>query len=346
MVVLCRLMVFLNAEPAAGMNKLFSVITPSFNQGDFLEETILSVRNQDYPFIEHIVIDGGSTDQSVSILEKHSEKLSYWISEKDKGQSDAINKGLKHATGDYIMWLNSDDVLLPGALKKAAECFANHPGVDMIHGKAILFGNHKKERIIGKKQEDLPFKYLAYIPFPQPASFFTKRLIEQTGLLDEQLHYAMDYELLVRAKLKSEVMFCDHLFSKYRLHSESKTHQHMLFAKEWNLVFSRFLNSISNNEQFVSLFKKYNLFQPTEIRYTHEKNFSESDIRKVSFYHAYVQLHQYYEEKQLSRCVELAGLCKALSPELYRTYKVGYIRNKSRLLNPGILSLFRRLTRS
>src|SRR5688572_2633651 len=115
-----------------------SIITPSYNQGEYIEKTILSVLEQNYPNLEYIIIDGGSTDNSTEIIRKYADRITYWISEPDKGQSDAINKGLKLATGDIVNWLNSDDYYEPGALFKVAEAF-NNPEVNVFAGRSHLF---------------------------------------------------------------------------------------------------------------------------------------------------------------------------------------------------------------
>ena len=126
-----------------------SIITPSFNQGPFLEETILSVLQQGYPNLEYIIIDGGSTDESVGIIKRYQDRLHYWVSEKDSGQSEALNKGLRRATGDIIGWLCSDDLYLPGTFEKVVRIFEQHPAAGMLHGRSILFGKGKKELIKG-----------------------------------------------------------------------------------------------------------------------------------------------------------------------------------------------------
>src|SRR4030066_2441490 len=114
-----------------------SVITPSYNQGQFIEETIISVIGQKYPELEYIIIDGGSTDNSTAIIRKYERDLAYWISEKDSGQSEALNKGFKKASGDIVCWINSDDLLLPGSLKIVAEYFWKHPDVMFINGNTL-----------------------------------------------------------------------------------------------------------------------------------------------------------------------------------------------------------------
>ncbi|MFN6040079.1 MAG: glycosyltransferase family 2 protein, partial [Bacteroidota bacterium] len=172
----------------------------------FIEETLVSVFNQTYQPIEYIVIDGGSTDGSQEIIKKYSDHINYWVSEKDNGQSDAINKGLLRSTGEIVCWLNSDDILLQDAIEKAIKFFEAEPSVDFIHGKSILFGDGKREKIIGDKINDLSLRYVSYIPFPQPSSFFRRKIIEETGLLKTDLHYGMDFELLARVALKYKIL--------------------------------------------------------------------------------------------------------------------------------------------
>ena len=219
-----------------------TVITPSFRQGHFIEATIRSVVEQSYPDIEFIVIDGGSEDGTIEVLRKYEHKITTWVSEKDSGQSAAINKGLKLATGDIITWLSSDDVYLPGALQKAATAFTNHPEAGLIHGSAELFGDGRRSKIIGNQLTNLPYRYFAGIPFPQPSSFFSRFALERGGLLDESLHFGMDYDLLLRIALQFPIVQIDELLSGYRLHPFSKTGSSQTgFAADWQKVFSRFV---------------------------------------------------------------------------------------------------------
>jgi len=206
------------------MEEKISVITPSFNQGEFLEKTILSVLEQDCPNIEYIVIDGGSTDNSVEIIRKYEKHLAYWVSEPDRGQSDAINKGFRRATGEIVTWLNSDDFYLPGAVKKVVDYFARHADVDFVYGDYYLAD--RQERILAKRKS-IPFDYniLLYDAnfICQPASFFRKSILDKIGLLDEKFHYLMDYEFFLRAacnKIKFELI--PEFLAAYRFHFTCK----------------------------------------------------------------------------------------------------------------------------
>lgn len=183
---------------------LVSIITPSFNQGKFLEQTITSVLDQDYPNIEYIVMDGGSTDNSVQILKKHANKLTFF-SQKDRGQSDAINKGLKLARGEIVAWINSDDFYLPGTIKSAVEILTQNDKI-FVYGK----GHHVDENGIFLEEyptEPFSLKRLAETCFIcQPATFWRREVFDSVGYLDENLHFAMDYEYWIRiAKFYGEL---------------------------------------------------------------------------------------------------------------------------------------------
>ena len=189
------------------MNPLprISVITPSFNQAPFLERTITSVVAQDYPNLEYIIIDGGSTDSSVEIIQRHANHLTYWVSERDRGQGHAINKGLERATGDIIAYLNSDDYYLPGALHLVGEFFTKHPDVDLFHGRCRFVdaaGNKIGDRFgsITSYEEilDLWNVWWKERNFVQPEVFWAKRIADRIGGFREDLHWVMDYEYWVR----------------------------------------------------------------------------------------------------------------------------------------------------
>ena len=326
------------------MSLRFTVITPSYNQGKFLEETILSVAGQEYKNIEHFVIDGESRDNSVEIIKRHENKLAWWVSEKDNGQTHAINKGLKKSTGDIIIWLNSDDVLLPGAIKKAATFFKENPKADFIHGKSILFGEGKKDKVIGQRKKDFKVRYLAYIPFPQPSSFFRKNIIDETGLLDESLHFGMDYELLVRTALSYNIQFCDEIFSKYRLHPDSKTNHQLKFSKEWNIIFSRVLNSFDGTEKLIEKFRQLGFYTENQRKYEVNNKFSYYQIEKSFLYHLLITMHIHYDNLELKKVKEISSTIKSVSSTFYKQHQIGSIKLRSTLLKRNLISMMRILT--
>lgn len=206
---------------------LISVVTPSFNQKDYIEETIQSVLTQDYPNWEHIVVDGGSTDGTLDVLGRYRHLR--WISEKDRGQGDAVNKGFRMARGEILGWLNSDDTYRPGALSIAAR------ELDQSHGRHIVMGrceftdeNGKATGIFhpcaysGRKRLIQVWKGHS---IPQPSVFFRREVLERCGDIDVSLHYALDYDLFLRFAEHYWFHTVDEVFSTYRLQPESKTVQ-------------------------------------------------------------------------------------------------------------------------
>ena len=199
----------------------FSIVTPSLNQGPYIQETMESVLSQEGDFeIEYFVIDGGSSDGSVELIRQCAEKVSSgnrparcrgitmeWISEKDHGQSEAINKGLRRATGDFVGYLNSDDLYFPGALARAAEAFADQPEADFIHGDGIFIDENSQMKWAWQSRpydyrllSTFDFLYNRFTNFiVQQATFWRKAVLAKIGLLDESFHFAMDVEYWVRA---------------------------------------------------------------------------------------------------------------------------------------------------
>ena len=205
-----------------------TVITPSYNQGQFIQATIESVLEQDYPDLEYIVMDGGSKDQTVDVLKAYDGRVR-WVSEEDRGQSHAINKGLRRATGDVIAFLNSDDVYESGALIRVGHFFAEHPEAQWVTGKCCTVdqdGNEIRKAITAYKNfwlrvgSQTALTVLNYIS--QPATFWTRELVETVGDFDERWHYAMDYDYWLRARRHFKLWFLAESLASFRVHPSSK----------------------------------------------------------------------------------------------------------------------------
>lgn len=200
-----------------------TIVTPSFNQGKYLEATILSVLNQDYPNIEYIVIDGGSTDGSVDVIKRYQDRLAYWISEPDRGQSHAINKGFERASGQIFNWLNSDDLLMPSAVKIAVHYLIEKPDVGMVYGdRTIIDGKGNFLRLLELPSFN-PKTLLYNLKIPQETAFIRRRCWFEVGGVDEKLTYCMDYDLWIKLNKVTRVYHIPFVLGVYRTHSAAKS---------------------------------------------------------------------------------------------------------------------------
>ncbi len=201
-----------------------SIVTPSYNQGEFIEEAIRSVLLQGYPNLEYIVMDGGSTDNSVEIIEKYSPWLAYWVSEEDRGQSHAINKGFTLATGEIMGWLNSDDVYQKGAIGVVARELTDKEGTMLVGASIITDGPDKLSGSLDFRRP--AWEEMAYDArtFPQPSTFWTYDLGALTGPVNEDLYFAMDYEFFLRMRMHTrELITVDTVLSYARTHPQQKS---------------------------------------------------------------------------------------------------------------------------
>lgn len=201
---------------------LVSIITPSFNQAAFLEQTMRSVLEQEYPRIEYLVVDGASTDNSVDIIKKYESKLAWWVSEKDSGQADAINKGFARATGEVIAWLNSDDYYLAGAVGAAVKIFEEHPEVVLVYGNMLAVDEDGKTfNTLNYKQltlEDL----LCFQIIGQPAVFMRRSALQAAGKLHPTFHFMLDHHLWIRIAQQGEILHVNQTWAAARYHAEAK----------------------------------------------------------------------------------------------------------------------------
>ena len=206
-----------------------SIVTPSFNQGQFIEQTIRSVLDQNYPNLEYIIIDGGSTDETVEIIKKYEQHLAYWISESDKGQTDAINKGFAKCTGEIFNWINSDDYYEPGVFYRLAQLFANNPSLNVVGGREWGFkDNHPTDKILhpGSVIDKDVFETIRIGIIDQPCTFFKRDKIQHAFPLDVSLKYVMDRQMWWSYLLKygqDNILKTAEIFTWFRLHSQSKS---------------------------------------------------------------------------------------------------------------------------
>lgn len=224
------------------MAPTISIVTPSYQQGQFIEQAIDSVCAQNYPGTEHIVFDGGSSDGTVDILRRRHNDLGLWVSERDNGQSHALNKGFQRATGEIVGWLNADDYYTSGTFSKVARVFSEHPEIDVIYGDYDWVDGHGA--LITHRKEipfDLNILIFVFCYIPTTTTFFRRRLLNQVHGIDETLRYVMDLDFFIRLAISGARFY--HLaetLAAFRWHGESKSQaQTDLQWKEWREILSR-----------------------------------------------------------------------------------------------------------
>ena len=258
-----------------------TIVTPSYNQGEFIRETIESVLNQTYDNIEYIVMDGGSTDNTVEILRSYGDRI-IWRSEKDGGQADAVNKGIRIAKGEIIGWLNSDDTYYPDAVEKAVQTLLDHPDVDMVYGEGFYIDKDSREtqRYATKLFDHKSLASECMIC--QPTAFFTKEIVEKVGLLRADLQLCMDYELWMRISKEGKVLYVPYLMATSRMYEDNKTmsrrsevyrevcrevkHHYGYVPHTWLLGYAMYLKEMKPRRRvklcYGALFLKYNYNRP------------------------------------------------------------------------------------
>jgi glycosyltransferase involved in cell wall biosynthesis len=218
-----------------------TIVTPSFNQGRFIRETIESVLNQNYPNIEYWIIDGGSTDETIDILKSYGDRIN-WISEKDEGQADAVNKGILRAKGSILGWLNSDDTYLDGAISHAVNFMKENPEADMVYGEGFFIDT--KSNIIDRyNTEKFDRKRLAErCIICQPTAFFTKNIVDKVGLLDKRLDLCMDYELWMKIAGKGDIKYTSKYLATSRMYLENKTNSRKndVYKEACSIIFKHY----------------------------------------------------------------------------------------------------------
>jgi glycosyltransferase involved in cell wall biosynthesis len=216
---------------------LISIVTPSFNQADYLERTIRSVLLQGYPYLEYFVYDGGSTDGSVELIKKYDPWIDYWVSEKDNGQSDAINRGWSRASGDIIAWINSDDQYTPGTFQAVVKTFMNNPYAGLVYGDAQIIDDQGNNLGIRKSSSDADKKILLFgQKIIQPTSFIRADIAKRVGPLDASLYAKFDYDFFIRVTRVAPSVYLPRKQAIITLHSDRKSNQSL--EKNWHELFS------------------------------------------------------------------------------------------------------------
>ncbi len=288
-----------------------SIITPSYNQGEFLEETILSVLGQRYPALQYIIIDGGSTDNSLEMIKKYERELYYWESTKDKGQSDAINKGFNRSTGDILMWLNSDDMLMPNVLHYIANLF-NENNALFYFGNCIRFS----ETDVKCLKSDVINAHSLYSLeqsdyIIQSSTFWKREVYEEVGELNENLHYGLDWEWFLRVKKRGiQMVAIDKCISLYRVHGNHKTGK----------------GGRARQEELLSIYKIYNPKGAKIYKYLmdQDKDWSIKDIYKAKLLKKWF----YIRKKSLSE----ARILQLIKPKKYGDFTELEIGSFQRML--------------
>jgi len=202
-----------------------SIVTPSYNQDQFLRETIESVLNQHYSNLEYFIVDGGSTDNSVDIIKDYEDRIDWWVSEKDEGQSDAINKGFKRASGDLLCWVNSDDVLFPSCLKEIADCYLKQGKPDIIHANCVFVDNKGiLKRLLRMPERTVFFLNRGVWSASAPAIFFSASIMRKVGYLNTRYHLSMDLDLWLRVARAGGIAYhIPKYLGAFRWHGDSQT---------------------------------------------------------------------------------------------------------------------------
>ena len=231
---------------------LVSIVTPSFNQAKYIRQTIESVLNQDYPNIEYLIVDGGSTDGSVEIIREYQSKLAWWVSEKDNGQAEAINKGLRKARGEIVAWINSDDFYLAHAISRMVDAFERYPQAGLIHGDLWSIGP-KGELIKDIRYKNWGLKGLmSFRIIGQPAVFMRHEAVREAGFLDPTFTVLLDHELWLRIGLITKIQYHPGAIAAARYHHEAKN---AAVGSQFGLEALQIAKKLAEEERFAREYK-------------------------------------------------------------------------------------------
>lgn len=297
-----------------------SILTPSYNQGQYIEQTIQSILNQNYPNLEYIVIDGGSTDNTVEILKKYDQHITYWVSEKDRGQSHAINKGIEKCTGVLFNWLNSDDYLEPGALHKIAQTYLE-TGANIIVGTTKIHNiNTGEESEIVTKEFDSLGKTISRINFWQPSCYLLLEDVKKVGQVTEEQHYGMDTEMYIKILLMKGhkgIKVIPDIISHYRIHEASKTGSQLdKFHGDTSSIFHQLALSVGdkkNADKIENIIAKDQIVKEYKISLPFK--YEVKDVKSACENRIYNFLNIYYNDKSIAN-KDIKSLCYNIDSSL------------------------------
>lgn len=282
-----------------------SIVTPSYNQANYLEQTINSVVSQEYPNLEYMVVDGGSTDGSVAIIERYAKHLAWWVSEKDRGQSHGINKGLARATGDIVGWLNSDDYYEPNALHTVAHYFKENPTIDLIYFDVRNFGI-RGVKVHSAANDIPPELILTKVCLHQPGVFWRKSAMDRVGLLNEELHYVMDFEYWIRFFLNGKIKHIPQVVANFRVHNEAKTSNDPVeMYLEKNIVIANLFHSLKNAEALNILSEAKLLPEKSKAHLTLSAKLDTETMQRVLGIHILNNAYLEYRTENYGRAIKL-----------------------------------------
>ncbi len=266
------------------MDPKVTIVTPSYNQATYLENTILSVLNQDYSNTEYIIIDGGSIDGSADIIKKYQDRLAYWVSEPDNGQSHAINKGFERATGQIFNWLNSDDLLMPSAVRIAVHYLTKNPDIGMVYGDRIFIDAKGNFLRLAERPPFNPKLMLYNLKIPQETVFFRRQHWIEVNGVDEALHYCMDYDLWIKFNKITKIYHIPFVLGAYRSHESAKSitgyNQGELGQKELDDVMFRHFSK-KCGKMMSKLYKKYYLYQLRVVKKSKSRSTEKKSILRL-----------------------------------------------------------------
>lgn len=305
------------AAPETENLPVITIVTPTLNQGGFIEETLRSVLLQNYPRLEYIILDGGSTDNTLEIIRKYRPWISHWESKKDNGQAAAIQEGFGRCTGAFLSWVNSDDLLCKNALWNLAGFLLEQEEVDFIYGDAFFFENGNLLRF-ETKRENIALRALGSFPFVQPACFFRASYLKKVGPIDIGLNITFDYDLFARMALSGATMqFIPADLAIFRRQPDAKTYRYNhAWDKDRIETFSRVLRSIEVEKPMLELLMSIGAYKNEKKRYPTNRIYNEKEKHSVIADFIHDNLYLYYADmRNFERTFKNARFLKRHLPE-------------------------------